>query len=330
MDFIIDFYKGLDVVNLIIFWGVIIVVILLLVFSIILVNKNKKLKDIIESNGIDIEDNKIDIAIKKEEMPENNIKKILKEAEKEIISIPTKTDIEIEKETISIPIKMENKTERIINEPEIVKNEERFIAEEHVIEDSKEENNAFPNLNDTRINDVKTEQEYKEIKKEVVLPNAPYQKNVLREMSLDQTSPIGIVRNNNQIITENEKAQELANTLKDDESINHTNMIENKENTADIDNKRKYLEEVSTKLSKTKNEEDAFRTAYEKQQEADAIISYKELMQKKDSIKIVDDEEAIISINELMQHKKEKLYNLTEEEENNNFINELKHFRSDL
>ncbi len=330
MDFIIDFYKGLDVVNLIIFWGVIIVVILLLVFSIILVNKNKKLKDIIESNGIDIEDNKIDIAIKKEEMPENNIKKILKETEKEIISIPTKTDIEIEKETISIPIKMENKTERIINEPEIVKNEERFIAEEHVIEDSKEENNAFPNLNDTRINDVKTEPEYKEIKKEVVLPNAPYQKNVLREMSLNQTSPIGIVRNNNQIITENEKAQELANTLKDDESINHTNMIENKENTADIDNKRKYLEEVSTKLSKTKNEEDAFRTAYEKQQEADAIISYKELMQKKDSIKIVDDEEAIISINELMQHKKEKLYNLTEEEENNNFINELKHFRSDL
>ena len=57
MNYIIEFYKGLDTVNLIIFWGVIIVVLLLLIFSIILANKNRKLEKIIESNGINIDDN---------------------------------------------------------------------------------------------------------------------------------------------------------------------------------------------------------------------------------------------------------------------------------
>ena len=48
MNFIIDFYRGLDTINLIIFWGIILVVILLLVFSITIANKNKKLKEILE------------------------------------------------------------------------------------------------------------------------------------------------------------------------------------------------------------------------------------------------------------------------------------------
>ena len=39
MDFIVEFYKELDTINLIIFWGVIIVVFLLLTFAIIIANK---------------------------------------------------------------------------------------------------------------------------------------------------------------------------------------------------------------------------------------------------------------------------------------------------
>ena len=46
MKQIIDFYKNLDVLNMIIFWGVIIVVILLLVFAIIISKKNKKLQNV--------------------------------------------------------------------------------------------------------------------------------------------------------------------------------------------------------------------------------------------------------------------------------------------
>ena len=74
------------------------------------------------------------------------------------------------------------------------------------------------------------------------------------------------------------------------------------------------------------------RTSYELKQEEDAIISYQELMQKKDRIHIIDEEDAVISIEELKQRKLEedKLYNLTEKEPNDDFINELKNFRSDL
>ena len=62
-------------------------------------------------------------------------------------------------------------------------------------------------------------------------------------------------------------------------------------------------------------------------------------MEKKDSIQTIDEEEAIISIEELMNRtnstKEEikedsKLYNISEEEANDDFIKELKQFRSDL
>lgn len=47
---------------------------------------------------------------------------------------------------------------------------------------------------------------------------------------------------------------------------------------------------------------------------------------------MIDEEEAVISIDELYERKKqkEKLYNITKEEDNDEFISELKHFRSDL
>ena len=55
MKFIVDFYKSLDAVNLLIFWGVIIVVLFLLIFDIIISNKNRKLEKILEKSGIDID-----------------------------------------------------------------------------------------------------------------------------------------------------------------------------------------------------------------------------------------------------------------------------------
>ena len=61
-------------------------------------------------------------------------------------------------------------------------------------------------------------------------------------------------------------------------------------------------------------------------------------MEKKDSIQTIDEEDAIISIEELMNKanakeevkEEQKLYNISESEENDNFINELKQFRNDL
>ena len=62
MNLVVDFYKELDTLNLIIFWGIIIVIVLLLIFSIIIVNKNKKLKQIIESKN-KLENNSEEIPI---------------------------------------------------------------------------------------------------------------------------------------------------------------------------------------------------------------------------------------------------------------------------
>ena len=97
----------------------------------------------------------------------------------------------------------------------------------------------------------------------------------------------------------------------------------------------KYLEEVSKKLAEAEVKDEIERTNYELEQEENAIISYKELMEKKDSIQTIDEEDAIISIEELMNHhnqnkEDDKLYKLNEEEENDNFIKELKQFRNDL
>ena len=44
MKSIIEFYQNLDPLNTIIFWGVIIIFLLLIVFTILMINKNKKIK----------------------------------------------------------------------------------------------------------------------------------------------------------------------------------------------------------------------------------------------------------------------------------------------
>jgi hypothetical protein len=256
------------------------------------------------------------------------------------------------------------------------------------------------------------------------MPTKPYERNVLREMSLGQTSPIGIVKQENsynklvskpkeslvettlplsepiiEAPTVTSSLVEKINVEKEIPKVDETPITNNSEltrqpeikkviesnlsNTIDatipeetnhqhnqtnitIDEKvsipeikpsvtnenivkpseevkqensiktstsnATFLEEVSRKLAESEVSDEIDRTDYELQQEEDAIISYKELMAKKDTIKTVDEEDAVISIQELTARKnqQEKLYNLTEEEENNEFIDELKKFRNDL
>jgi len=391
MELIIDFYKGLDTLNLIIFWGIIVVIILLLIFSSIKINKNKRLKKIVEKNNKYEED----IPIKKES--QSTMLNITENISKEL------EDVQIEnKEEIS---KQENANSPI--------EEEKFIAEEHVISYQQEQN---INLQD----DNSKEQQLNKEQKQIEMPTGPYQRNVLREMSLSQTSPIGInrqIRNEekkiemvkdleqslsnkqeNNIEQKQEelkikyienKTQELNSQIKQEltniektlprrtEIINETSIKNTNENSekkhrqeqlkeiykTEVKNKidsvskellnisskitdikeeksssEKYLEEVSRKLAEAEIPDEIERTIYELQQEEDAIISYKELMEKKDSIQTIDEEDAIISIEELMNKKNEesvkqensKLYNLTESEENEDFIKELKQFRNDL
>ena len=306
MSFIVDFYKELDTVNLIIFWGVIIVVLLLLIFAIIITRKNKKLEKIIAKNGIRIDDfDDEELAIKREnksttieKVPAANTTEVnMKEPELVIIKETPKQEVYHEEKVVA---------------PEVPIKEETFVAEEHVMEYQKEVPRQPERIIIERTN------------------NEPYQRNVLREVYPSQTSPVGITKSQNNAEKEMTKATELHEALND--SHQDETLLNQKKYSQTFNNTTKkgdYLEELSKKLADANSQNDVNRTEYELRQEEDAIISYEELMQKKDSIKTVDEEEAVISIEEL-RAKKEKLYNITKDEETDEFINELKQFRSDL
>ncbi len=287
MDFIIEFYKGLDTINLIIFWGVIIVVLLLLIFSIILANKNRELKRLL---------------LEKEEEPEEDDVPV--SYEERVTEVEEKG-----KEEEFIPFAAPVNTEEAETVPEeeveeTPKEEEPFVAEEHVMpEFPVEEEQEEIEITEPEITTPLPPQEEPIRKTVVEEKRMPYQKNVLRDMPRI-TSPIGYINN------ENKKEEELN---KESEEPKHT-----------------YLDEVSEKLAQSEAYNNVERTNYELKQEEDAIISYEELMRKKDSLNIVDEEDAVISIDELLNKRKEKLYHLTDKEENDEFIKELKHFRNDL
>ena len=388
MDLIIDFYKELDTLNLIIFWGIIIVIILLLIFSFILINKNKKLRKIVEQNNKYEEE----IPIKKQIEVEKNIENKVEQTKIET-SLEEK-DKDTKKEIESNSLEIEN----------------NFVVEEHIVGYNADTNNISNIIpEETKADNKKYEFASH---RTIEIPNKPYQRNVLREMSLSQTSPIGI---NRQVQTEDRKTEmikDLEETLNNEKFTNEEKkepINELKQNNIDITDKQikqelnniennshrkteiisrekennqkmisedikipeiksetneverstkemldskqeineektkssseQYLEEVSRKLAEAEIPDEIERTNYELQQEEEAIISYKELMEKKDSIQTVDEEEAIISIEELMNRgtqqketneEEQKLYNLTEEEANDNFIKELKQFRNDL
>lgn len=372
MKQIIDFYKNLDVLNMIIFWGVIIVVILLLVFAIIISKKNKKLQK--ELNDKQNEENK-DIPIN------TSVDTITPVSEKNITYSEETPSIIFPESPIS--------SELIKEEPrKNIEEEKKFVVEEHVIEYN---NDLFSLSNIKKATEVKEEKPQNESVQKIDnnLPRTPYQRNVLKEMSLAQTSPIGIVKKKEELPTSlNEKNITTDNLVKQDngsstidksiaKDISETSPIIKKEqpinespkSTSSIikeepklvqENSKEtikepikevlpkeetkntdYLNEVSKKLADATQSDGPDRTAYELKQEEEAIISYEELMQKKDQIKIVDEEDAVISIEELMNKQKaekekeevkteEKLYNLTDSENNDNFINELKNFRHDL
>ena len=459
MKFIIDFYKNLDTLNLIIFWGIIIVIILLLIFSFILIHKNKKLKKLVE-NKLKSEG----LPIKKIEPEELNIEKYQNYE---------KIQINEEKEIVLPEIPKINK----IEESNPIEIEREFIAEEHIKKYNQEDFNIpiIKKNNEEIEKQNNNSNQQKNISREIEIPTKPYQRNVLREMSLSQTSPIGITRpikkedkiiekaqdleeslnepqerkeitrERNMIVNEtikkelskiddssnrkteikynnhtierkipteeiapqqnetqyerlyNKNNQNIGSPSKEDSYIKPTNINysqdyvlkkteqvykdnnqsqksyntmsqsnrERKENYSYVQNEyippqvrellnvpsvnkketnikstsEKYLEEVSRKLAEAEIPDEIERTDYELEQEENAIISYTELMEKKDSIQTIDEEEAIISIEELMnrnnnqkelEQEETKLYNITEEEANDNFLEELKQFRNDL
>lgn len=302
----VDFYKNLDTLNIIMFWGIIIIIILILILLVILICKRRKTKIVVTNENID--NNHYDIPIQSKEILTAN--KIENNQQSEVVSPESNIFFEEEKKDIE-----EEKNNEI-------KEEKNFIAEEHVIEYNQ---NIVKDSDKQNINKTETEKNI-----DPPIPTGPYQRNVLKDLP-SLTSPIGIVTRKRDDSLELEKAKELKSILNDNQSESKLNQRP-KEIIEPKPEKYNYLEKVKDSLSKAAESDEITRTEYEKQQEDDAIISYEELMQKKDQIKMIDEEEAVISIDELLRKKTndDKLYQLTEEEENDKFINELKSFRKDL
>lgn len=196
MNIIINFYKELDTLNLIIFWGIIIVIVLLLIFAIVISNKNRKLKVLLEKKEENYSNEKNNINIVNDTKKEDVFKNTYNEP---IISN------DIKQEQNDIPkILSESKEEKELPE------EKEFIAEEHVItyHDYPQQQELSSGIDNTPIKNEKIYSPIEDLTKRPT--NVPYQKNVLREMSLNQTSPIGITK---PIAKEETKAKELNDVL---------------------------------------------------------------------------------------------------------------------
>ena len=170
------------------------------------------------------------------------------------------------------------------------------------------------NKEEEKIPVVKEEikEELKEVQEEVKESNL-YQKNVLREISSKQpVSPIHIEKKEEYIARENLDNFDF-NSVNYDNGLGMTSEdpnispLEEMEDAYEVNDNMKFASEIVEKMEEETKPSNIELTDYEKKQEEEAIISYDELMKVKD-----------------------KIYNITDDEETDEFIDELKNFRLDL
>lgn len=206
----------------------------------------------------------------------------------------------------------------------ILKNKKltKLLQEESVISDEfyKEEipvveENELIEKNKDQVSEIKEEvsilkeepiiEKKEKIKiEEKIEETGPYKKNILREMNArTQTSPISISKNDVMYNSNNDDYGFDESYLRE-ESVSP---LENMEDTYEVNDNMKFASEIVERMEEEIKPSNIELTDYEKKQEEEAIISYDELLKVKD-----------------------KIYNITEDEETDEFIDELKSFRLDL
>lgn len=194
-----------------------------------------------------------------------------------------------------------------------------IVQEEAMIEKVEEQISQVEELNSVEIEEVvkddasnlNKQEVVEEVKKEkIVEENGPYKKNVLREINARmQTSPISIskedvIYNNYDISEVEEENYGFDKSYLREESVSPLEMMED---TFEVNDNMKFASEIVERMEEEIKPSNIELTDYEKKQEEEAIISYDELLKVKD-----------------------KIYNITEDEETDEFIDELKSFRLDL
>lgn len=200
---------------------------------------------------------------------------------------------------LSIILVMKNKKLSKLLEESVPDDVSIDIVEES---DNEEEIVKVENIKEEVKEETKVEESIKE--QEI----GPYKKNVLREMSSRmQTSPINIERKENNNITYVKKSLldgDFSGLDLKDDSLSPLEMMED---NYEINDNMKFASEIVERMEEEIKPSNIELTDYEKKQEEEAIISYDELLKVKD-----------------------KIYNITEDEETEEFIDELKSFRLDL
>lgn len=143
------------------------------------------------------------------------------------------------------------------------------------------------------------EEEINEILKDIpeTAESGPYTKNVLKNLyASGQTSPVNIGKNSVDV----PKVKVTSYVKKTDNNLKETT------NQKEMTN-QEFIENISKRMEEELQPQTIELTDYEKRQEEEAIISYQELLKVKD-----------------------KLYKITDDEEIDTFIDELKEFRIDL
>ena len=281
---LLKIFSEMDTLDIIIVVGIIFIVIFLICLSSSLMKKNKVLREELK-NKQNIDNIIMDEDITNDKEIENyediNIIKEDKPEEDNIVVPNEKVDI------------LNELNENLYEDDILSKPEEEGINE--ILKDLPD--------NDTSL-------------------TAPYTRNVLKSLSQSgQTSPVNIGKSAVDVpkvkvtsyVKEEPKHEVKAEQQKLDfeEKDIKKELPKLKENSSNMSN-QEFIEEISKRLSEEVEPQTIELTDYEKRQEEEAIISYKELLKVKDRLyKITDDEEIDTFIDEL----KEFRTNLNEEEE---------------
>ncbi|MCI7242249.1 MAG: hypothetical protein MR550_06940 [Bacilli bacterium] len=281
---LLKIFSEMDTLDIIIVVGIIFIVIFLICLSSSLMKKNKVLREELKNKQ------NIDNIIMDEDII--NDKKIENYEDINIIKEdkPEEDNIVVPNEKVDI---LNELNENLYEDDILSKPEEEGINE--ILKDLPD--------NDTSI-------------------TAPYTRNVLKSLAQSgQTSPVNIGKSAVDVpkvkvtsyVKEEPKHEVKIEQQKLDfeEKDIKKELPKLEENSSNMSN-QEFIEEISKRLSEEVEPQTIELTDYEKRQEEEAIISYKELLKVKDRLyKITDDEEIDTFIDEL----KEFRTNLNEEEE---------------
>lgn len=281
---LLKIFSEMDTLDIIIVVGIIFIVIFLICLSSSLMKKNKVLREELKNKQ------NIDNIIMDEDI--TNDKEIENYEDINIIKEdkPEEDNIVVPNEKIDI---LNELNENLYEEDILSKPEEEGINE--ILKDLPDNENSI---------------------------NVPYTRNVLKSLSQSgQTSPVNIGKSAVDVpkvkvtsyVKEEPKHEVKAEQQKLDfeEKEIKKEIPKLEENSSNMSN-QEFIEEISKRLAEEVEPQTIELTDYEKRQEEEAIISYKELLKEKDRLyKITDDEEIDTFIDEL----KEFRTNLNEEEE---------------